>query len=130
MVRGLLGEDHITVFTVRRDLAVIRMERGDHAEAGPELGDCLAAITQQLGKDHWEAALATYELGRSLAEQGRLPEAEELYAGSLPLLARPDNTPAETRCQVLEQAISFYDQHHQPDIAAQYRLALASARSD
>ncbi len=117
----LLVQENLQLLgAVKRNLAMLLLDRGDAAGAEPLLRQSLA-IARQLADDAGQAHTLT-ELARAALAQNRVTEAEDL-AGEARRLAAQVDDPAEAALAVMVLAAAAHRRQRLEEAAARYREA-------
>ncbi len=104
---------------------LILEKTGRLSEGEAILREALKLRTDSLPRDHFWVALAQGALGKCLADQKRVAEAEPLLANSYELLNRKLGTQDPRTCAALNGLIAFYDSCAKPEKSARLRPMLS-----
>ncbi len=125
----LLGPDHWRIGDSYQALAEIEIEKGDFDRAEEHALRSIAIYRAALPEDHLKIAGGESSLGHVYLEQGRFDDAERLLLASYRAMeAARDRAPY--RIGVLESLVELYEAMGKPDLAAEYRIRLASLEND
>lgn len=89
----ILGRDHLLTLRVRSNLSGLHRAQGRYVRAEEMIREVLEVFLKVLGPDHFHVAIAYYDLGEILHEEGRLQEARKCYQLSVAVMESDSCSP-------------------------------------